>query len=100
MYITYIIYMDYKYNPKCGNMEGIVLALIALRKEFRPLQKPSAEPEFKPFDLSALARRYASKTWCRIILNGSVQAVLGIPGFTAYAAAEGGIRTNDSKFGF
>jgi NAD(P)-dependent dehydrogenase (short-subunit alcohol dehydrogenase family) len=28
-----------------------------------------------------------------IILNGSVQAVLGIPGFTAYAAAKGGIRT-------
>jgi len=27
-----------------------------------------------------------------IILNGSVQAVLGIPGFTAYAAAKGGIR--------
>jgi NAD(P)-dependent dehydrogenase (short-subunit alcohol dehydrogenase family) len=27
------------------------------------------------------------------ILNGSVQAVLGIPGFTAYAAAKGGIRT-------
>jgi NAD(P)-dependent dehydrogenase (short-subunit alcohol dehydrogenase family) len=28
-----------------------------------------------------------------IILNGSVQAVLGIPGFTAYTAAKGGIRT-------
>jgi NAD(P)-dependent dehydrogenase (short-subunit alcohol dehydrogenase family) len=28
-----------------------------------------------------------------IILNGSVQAMLGIPGFTAYAAAKGGIRT-------
>jgi NAD(P)-dependent dehydrogenase (short-subunit alcohol dehydrogenase family) len=28
-----------------------------------------------------------------IILNGSVQAVLGIPGYTAYAAAKGGIRT-------
>ena len=28
-----------------------------------------------------------------IKLNGSVQAVLGIPGFTAYAAAKGGIRT-------
>jgi NAD(P)-dependent dehydrogenase (short-subunit alcohol dehydrogenase family) len=28
-----------------------------------------------------------------IILNGSVQAVLGIPGFTAYAAAKGGMRT-------
>ena len=28
-----------------------------------------------------------------IILNGSVQVVLGIPGFTAYAAAKGGIRT-------
>ncbi|HZC34494.1 MAG TPA: SDR family NAD(P)-dependent oxidoreductase, partial [Chthoniobacterales bacterium] len=28
-----------------------------------------------------------------IILNGSVQAVLGIPGFTAYAATKGGIRT-------
>ena len=36
----------------------MVLALIALRTEFRPLQKPLAEPEFKPFDLSALARRY------------------------------------------
>jgi len=54
MYITYIIYMDYKDNRKRGNME-----LIALRKEFRPLQKPPAEPEFKPFDLSSLARRYS-----------------------------------------
>jgi hypothetical protein len=33
-------------------MEGLVPALIALRNEFRPLQKPLAEPEFKPFDLS------------------------------------------------
>jgi hypothetical protein len=40
-------------------MDGLVLAFIALRNEFRPLQKPSAEPEFKPFDLSALARRYS-----------------------------------------
>jgi hypothetical protein len=40
-------------------MEGIVLALIARRNEFRPLQKPVAEPEFKPFDLSALARPYS-----------------------------------------
>ena len=40
-------------------MEGIVLALIALRNEFRPLQKPFAEPEFKPFDLSALTRCYS-----------------------------------------
>jgi hypothetical protein len=39
-------------------MERMVLALIALRKEFRPLQKPSAEPEFKSFDVSSLARRY------------------------------------------
>jgi NAD(P)-dependent dehydrogenase (short-subunit alcohol dehydrogenase family) len=28
-----------------------------------------------------------------IILNGSIQAVLGIPGWSAYAAAKGGIRT-------
>ena len=40
-------------------MEGIVLALVALRNEIRPLWKPAAEPEFKPFDLSALARRYS-----------------------------------------
>jgi hypothetical protein len=40
-------------------MEKIVLALIALRNEFRPRQKPLAEPEFKLFDLSALARRYS-----------------------------------------
>lgn len=39
-------------------MDGLVLAFIALRNECRPLQKPSAEPGFKPFDLSALARRY------------------------------------------
>jgi hypothetical protein len=40
-------------------MEGIVLALVALRNEFRPLPKPAAEPEFKPFDLSALNRCYS-----------------------------------------
>jgi len=28
-----------------------------------------------------------------IILNGSVHAVLGIPGWSAYAAAKGGVRT-------
>jgi NAD(P)-dependent dehydrogenase (short-subunit alcohol dehydrogenase family) len=33
------------------------------------------------------------KEGASIILNGSVQAVLGIPGFTAYAAAKGGVRT-------
>lgn len=32
------------------------------------------------------------KAGASIILDGSVQAVLGIPGFTAYAAAKGGIR--------
>jgi hypothetical protein len=40
-------------------MEGIILALIALRNGFRTLHKPLAEPEFKPFGLSALARRYS-----------------------------------------
>ena len=44
---------------KGENMEGIVLALVALRNEFRPLQKPLAEPEFRRFDLSALNRRYS-----------------------------------------
>jgi hypothetical protein len=39
-------------------MEAVILALIALRNEFRPPRKPLAEPEFKPFDLSALPRRY------------------------------------------
>jgi len=29
------------------NMDGIVLALIALRNEFRSLQKPSTEHEFR-----------------------------------------------------
>jgi hypothetical protein len=40
-------------------MKTIVLALIARRNEIRPLQEPLAEPEFNPFDLSALARRYS-----------------------------------------
>ncbi len=40
-------------------MEGLVLALVALRNEFRPLQKPLAEPECKPLDLGPLPRRYS-----------------------------------------
>ena len=39
-------------------MDAVVLALVALRNEFRPLRKPPAEPEFKPFDPGALPRRY------------------------------------------
>jgi hypothetical protein len=35
------------------------MAPIAPRNGFRPLHKPLAEPEFKPFGLSALARRYS-----------------------------------------
>jgi hypothetical protein len=51
--------VDYNNNLECENMDGLVLAFIALKNEFRPLQKPLAEPGFKPFDLSALARRYS-----------------------------------------
>ena len=45
-------------ETKKGNMEELVHALIALRGEFRRPEKPVAEPEFKPFDLSALTRPY------------------------------------------
>jgi hypothetical protein len=40
-------------------MKKTVLTLIALRNEFRPLQKPLAETEFKRFDRSVLAGRYS-----------------------------------------
>ena len=50
--------MDDKHNPQGENMDGIVLALIALRNEFRPLQEPLTEHEFRPLELRALARRY------------------------------------------
>jgi hypothetical protein len=42
-------------------MKKIVLTLVALRNECRPLQKPLAETEFKPLDRSAWARRYSLK---------------------------------------
>jgi hypothetical protein len=38
-------------------MDALVLALVALRTEFRQPQSPAAEPSLKQFDLSALARR-------------------------------------------
>jgi hypothetical protein len=39
--------VDDKHNPQGENMDGIVLALIALRNEFRPLQEPLTEHEFR-----------------------------------------------------
>jgi len=40
-------------------METLVLALIALRNEFRRSERPVAEPEFEPFNLSACTRSYS-----------------------------------------
>jgi hypothetical protein len=40
-------------------MKTIVLTLVALRNEFRPLQKSLAETELKRFDRSVVARPYS-----------------------------------------
>jgi hypothetical protein len=48
-------------TKKGGNMEVLVLALIALRREFQRPEKPVAEPEFEPFDFTALTRPYRRK---------------------------------------
>jgi hypothetical protein len=40
------------------HMKKIVRTVIALRNEFRPLEKQLAETEFKRFDRSVVARRY------------------------------------------
>jgi hypothetical protein len=45
-------------TKKGKNMEGLILAFIALRREFQRPEKPVAEPEFEQFDLSALTRPY------------------------------------------
>jgi hypothetical protein len=41
-------------TKKGGNMDVLILALIALRREFQRPEEPVAEPEFEPFDFSAL----------------------------------------------
>jgi hypothetical protein len=45
-------------TKKGRNMEGLILAFIALRREFHRPQKPVAEPKFEPFNLNALTRAY------------------------------------------
>lgn len=66
-------------TKKGGNMEGLVLALIALRNEFRRPERPVAEPEFKPFDLSALTRPFSVEDANRqrpvrpVVATGSVR---------------------------
>jgi hypothetical protein len=45
-------------TKKGRNMEGLILAFIALRREFQRPEKPVAEPQFEPFDLNALTLPY------------------------------------------
>ena len=47
-------------------MDGIILASIAARNEFRPPQKPFTEHEFRPTEVGALARCYRVEEGGRI----------------------------------
>ena len=48
-------------TKKGGIMEGLILALIALRRGFQRPEKLVGEPEFEAFDFSALTLPYRLK---------------------------------------